>query len=158
MPGRYQVVRRSLSFENGIMSLLARLRMTPVPATRRKTPAAVLILGLDLLLIESALEHVATARRWMTAGESTEKHHLLSAAVQIVGELRSTLDIREGGPFAAHLDDLCDYMARQLLAADRHNRVETLDQVADLLREIRSVWAFTSPCPRRQPCMTARTQ
>ncbi|MFM9768206.1 flagellar protein FliS, partial [Streptomyces scabiei] len=64
--------------------------------------------------------------------------------MQIVGELRSSLDPLEGGPLAAHLDDLCDYMARQLRSADRQNRPDLLDQVSDPLREVRCVWAFTS--------------
>ncbi len=121
-------------------------------------PATVLLLGLDLLLIDSVLEHIAAARSGMAGADSSEKRHLLAAAGQIVGELRSSLDVREGGPFAAHLDDLCDYVARQLAAANQENRLETLDQVADLLREMRCVWAFKSPCSGRQPCMTARTQ
>lgn len=127
-------------------------------AAHRGSLAAVVTLGLDLLLMDSVLEHIAAARRCLDRQDSSEKHLLLTAAVQIVGELRSSLDVREGGPFAAHLDDLCDYIARQLAAADRHDRVQTLDQVSDLLREVRSIWAFTSPWSRRQPCMTVRTQ
>jgi flagellar biosynthetic protein FliS len=126
-------------------------------ASRRGSLAAVVTLGLDLMLMDSVLEHIAAAHRCLHEGDNSEKQLLLAAAVEIVGELRSSLNVREGGPFAAHLDDLCDYMARQLTAADRQNRPETLDQVSDLLREVRSVWAFR-PCSRRHPCMTARIQ
>jgi flagellar protein FliS len=74
--------------------------------------------------------------------DSLEKHHLLNAAVQIVGELRSTLDMRAGGPYAANLDDLCGYMSRQLVAANLQNRVANLDEVAGLLREVRTAWGM----------------
>ncbi len=58
--------------------------------------------------------------------------------MQIVGELRSTLNVRDGGPFAANLDDLWwNTCPRQLVAANLQNQVATLDEVADLLREIR---------------------
>jgi flagellar protein FliS len=78
----------------------------------------------------------------MADEDSLEKHYLLTSAVQIVGELRSTLDMRTGGPLAANLDDLCDYMSRQLVAANLQNRVATLDEVADLLREVRTAWGM----------------
>jgi flagellar secretion chaperone FliS len=118
------------------------------------TAAAVVAVGLDLLLMDSALQHIEQARKWMSEDGGSEKHHLLTAAVQIVGELRSSLDLHEGGPFAANLDDLCEYMGRQLLAANRHNRVETLDEVSDLLREVRTAWVMMPVEARRPSCMT----
>jgi flagellar protein FliS len=97
---------------------------------------------MDLMLMDTALERIAQARHWMADEDSLEKHHLLSAAVQIVGALRSTLDVRAGGPLAVNLDDLCDYMSRQLVAANLQNRVAALDEVADLLREVRTAWGM----------------
>jgi flagellar protein FliS len=95
-----------------------------------------------LVLMDNALRRIDQARHWMDDEDGFEKHHLLSAAVQIVGELRSTLDVRAGGPYAANLDDLCDYMSRQLVAANLQNRVATLDEVADLLRQVRAAWGM----------------
>ena len=97
---------------------------------------------MNLVLMDNALRRIDQARHWMDDEDSLEKHHLLKAAVQIVGELRSTLNARAGGPYAANLDDLCDYMSRQLVAANLQNRVATLDEVADLLREIRIAWGM----------------
>lgn len=114
--------------------------------------------SLDLMLTDSALERIGHARYWMESQDGRQIRRHLIAAVQIVGELRSTLNVREGDPLVANLDDLCDYMSRQLEAANRHNRLETLDEVSDLLREVRTAWAFTSPCSRKHPCMTARIQ
>jgi len=107
---------------------------------------------MSLMLMDSALEHIDLARHWMVEEHGFEKHVLLSGAVQIVSELRSNLNVRDGGPFAANLDDLCEYMSRQLVAANLHNRVSTLDEVADLLREIRkNAWMV-------QSCMTVQIQ
>jgi flagellar protein FliS len=111
-----------------------------ISAPRQGARPALLVQSLDLMLIDSVLEHIALARRGMNREGSCEKDHLLSAAVQIVGELRSSLDLYASGPHAANLDDLCDYMSRQLVAANAQNRVATLDEVADLLREARSAW------------------
>jgi flagellar secretion chaperone FliS len=95
-----------------------------------------------LVLMDNALRRIDQARHWMDDEGSLEKHRLLNAAVQIVGELRSTLDVRGGGPYAANLDDLCDYMSRQLVAANSQNGVATLDEVAALLREVRTAWGM----------------
>jgi flagellar protein FliS len=101
---------------------------------------------MTVTLMDSALERLDQARF------AVEKSDLLAGAVQIVGELRSTLNVRDGGPFAANLDDLCEYMSRQLVAARLHNRSATLDEVADLLREIRkNAWMV-------QSCMTVQIQ
>jgi flagellar protein FliS len=100
---------------------------------------------MNVTLMDSALERIAQARRWMDCEDSREKDELLTSAVQIVGELRSTLDVREGGPYAAHLDDLCEYMSRQLAVASLENRVATLDEVSHLLREVRTAWVIVPP-------------
>ena len=101
---------------------------------------------MSLTLMDSALERIDRARL------SWEKHDLVTGAVQLIGELRSTLNVRDGGPFAANLDDLCEYMSRQLVAANLQYQDSTLDEVADLLREIRkNAWMV-------QSCMTVQIQ
>jgi len=107
---------------------------------------------MSLILMDSALQRIDQARAWADEAGSFEGHNLVAGAVQIVGQLRSTLNVRNGGPLAANLDDLCEYMSRQLMAATVQNRVATLDEVADLLREIRkNAWMV-------QSCMTVQIQ
>jgi flagellar protein FliS len=103
-------------------------------------------------LIDSALQHISSARSRMGEADSRERHHYLHAAVQLVGELRSSLDVHAGGPYAVNLDDLCDYMSRQLVAATVQNRTAALDEVSDLLREARTAWMMVTLC------MTERIQ
>jgi flagellar protein FliS len=100
---------------------------------------------LILMLMDGALERIAHARGRMEHGELAEKNRLLHSAVMIVSELRSSLDLRAGGAIAANLDDLYDYMSRQLITANLQNKVATLDEVSHLLREIRSAWVTLPP-------------
>lgn len=95
---------------------------------------------LVLMLMDGALDRLAQARGCLQHGAMSEKNRLISSAVQIVEELRASLDLNAGGTIAANLDDLYDYMGRQLLKANLTNRVETLDEVSHLLNEIRSAW------------------
>ncbi len=105
---------------------------------------------LILMLMDGALERIAQAHGRMQHQELAEKNRLLHAAVSIIDELRSSLDLRMGGVIAANLDDLYDYMARQLIAANLQNKPEILDEVAHLLREIRSAWVLLPPDARTQ--------
>ena len=95
---------------------------------------------LIVMLLDGALERITTARGCMARGDTAEKARLINRAVSIIGELRNSLDLNAGGPLAANLGELYDYMCRRLLKATAENRVEMLDEVAKLLTEIRTAW------------------
>src|ERR1700761_3006153 len=104
--------------------------------------AAVISYSWDLMLFERVAERLSGARDAVEKGLSREKQRLLTTAVQIVGELRSSLDVRGGDPLAANMSDLCDYLCRQLAAANVRNHAATLDEVSHLLREVRIAWVM----------------
>jgi flagellar protein FliS len=104
---------------------------------------------LIVMLMDGALERIATARGCMQRGDAAEKGRLLNRVVSIIGELRASLDMKAGGQIAANLADLYDYMCRRLLKATSENRVEMLDEVSNLLHEIRSAW-LAIPAEARQ--------
>jgi flagellar protein FliS len=95
---------------------------------------------LIVMLMDGALERIAQARGCIQHDALPEKNRLLAAAVSIVEELRSSLDLKLGGTIAANLDDLYDYCCRQLIKANMQNHVPTLDEVTHLLGEIRAAW------------------
>ena len=95
---------------------------------------------LIVMLLDGALERISTARGCMSRGDTAEKARLINRAVSIIGELRNSLDLKAGGPLAANLGELYDYMGRRLLKATAENRIEMLDEVAKLLNEIRTAW------------------
>ena len=104
---------------------------------------------LIVMLMDGALERIATARGCMQRGDTAEKARLLTRAVSIIGELRSSLDMKAGGQIAENLGELYDYMCRRLLKATSENRVEMLDEVNGLLQQIRSAW-IAIPAEARQ--------
>lgn len=103
---------------------------------------------LVVMLMDGALERISTARGCISRGDTIEKARLLNRAVSIIGELRSSLDMKGGGQIAANLGDLYDYMCRRLLTATSENRVEMLDEVSNLLHEIRGAWVAIAPQAR----------
>lgn len=103
---------------------------------------------LIVMLMDGALERIATARGCMQRGETAEKARLLNRTVSIVAELRGSLDMTAGGQIAANLSELYDYMSRRLMAALANNQAELLDEVSGLLNELRSAWV-TIPADAR---------
>jgi flagellar secretion chaperone FliS len=104
---------------------------------------------LIVMLMDGAVERIVTARGCMQRKETAEKARLINRAVSIIGELRSSLDLRSGGQIAANLAELYDYMCRRLLRATTENRVEMLDEVSTLLQEIRGAWLVIAPEARK---------
>ncbi|WP_116811818.1 flagellar export chaperone FliS [Steroidobacter cummioxidans] len=100
---------------------------------------------LIVMLLDGALERIATARGCMQRNETSEKARLINRAMSIIGELRNSLDLRNGGQIAANLAELYDYMCRRLLLATTENKVEMLDEVSTLLHEIRNAWLAIAP-------------
>ncbi|WP_028240711.1 flagellar export chaperone FliS [Stutzerimonas azotifigens] len=92
------------------------------------------------MLMEGGLERIAQARGALERGQVALKGELIGKAVAIVGGLREGLNMDAGGELAANLDSLYDYMARRLVEANIHNDTQRLDEVAGLLRQIKSGW------------------
>jgi flagellar secretion chaperone FliS len=96
--------------------------------------------GLVLLLMDGALSRIATARGCIQNEAYADKANAIHRVVSIVDELRNSLNRKAGGEIADNLDQLYDYMCRQLLKATVENNVALLDEVAGLLRGLRDNW------------------
>ena len=91
------------------------------------------------MLFEGALDKIASAKGHMLRNELAQKASQISATMAIVGGLRMSLD-KSAGEIARNLDDLYDYMERQLLRANYENAAPLLDEVSALLGEIKISW------------------
>ena len=124
------------------MSLALQIRVS-VPNTahapRKAGPCAS---GFAGMLLEGVRERVASARDHLQAGNDSEKEGIVQSALMLLDELRTDLDLFNGGAVAANLDDLYDYMSRRLQAADLQNGIAALDEVSHLLEALRSAWVF----------------
>lgn len=110
------------------------------------------------MLMDGALDRLAQAKGAMQTGDVAAKGVLLSKAIQIVGGLESSLDARQGGDIAAHLASLYDYMQRRLLHVNLRDDMEALDEVATLMRELRSAWIEMPTQARATPPASQQTR
>lgn len=92
------------------------------------------------MLMEGALDKIATAKGHMERKQYDGKSRYISWAISIINGLRSSLDLEQGGEIAANLDSLYDYMVRRLLNANVENDTAALDEVSSLLVEVKSAW------------------
>ena len=92
------------------------------------------------MLMEGALEKIAAAKGAMTRGDIPVKGAQISWAISIIDGLRMSLDMEAGGEIADNLNRLYDYMGRRLVEANLKNEPAYLDEVANLLKEIKSAW------------------
>ena len=114
-------------------------------------------LQLILRMMQGALDRIAAARGHMGRGEQAPKGETLGRAVRMIDGLRSCLDHERGGEIAANLGALYEYMTRRLTEATLRNDTRPLDEVADLLDEIRSGWEQMAASPALRVVPTAGT-
>lgn len=110
-----------------------------VRPVRKAGPAARRFAG---MLLEGVRERVAAARDHLQAGNDSEREAILESALMLLDELRTDLDLFNGGAVAANLHDLYEYMGRRLRAADLQNGLAALDEVSHLLEALHSAWVF----------------
>lgn len=92
------------------------------------------------MLMEGALDKIATAKGLMARKDYAGKTQHITWAGSIVTGLRTSLDVEAGGEIAANLNDLYAYINRRLIDANVDNDVAILDEVMGLLVEIKSAW------------------
>lgn len=96
---------------------------------------------LVVMLYDGAIRFLTIAREKMLSGELEARHIHLIKAQRIISELLATLDREKGGDVAANLSALYGYMMKQLLEANLQDQVEPIDEVVNMLRELRASWA-----------------
>ena len=92
------------------------------------------------MLMQGGLDRIAQAKGAIERNDIAQKGILIGKAIGIVGGLREGLDLQRGGELAANLDSLYQYMVSRLLEANAKNETAHLDEVAGLLRNVKSGW------------------
>lgn len=92
------------------------------------------------MLMEGGLQRIAQAKGAMEHGNVALKGERISKALGIIGGLRDALNAEKGGELALNLDRLYAFMQDRLTQANLKNDVSMLDEVADLLREVKAGW------------------
>lgn len=92
------------------------------------------------MLYEGSVERIMQAKGAMERGQVELKGYKINSAISVVGGLRESLNVDEGGDLAINLDNLYVYIQSILSQAHIKNDVSKLDEAATLLTDLRSAW------------------
>ena len=97
------------------------------------------------MLFEGGLSRIAQAKGAMQNQKYQLKGQLIAKATEILFGLREALNHEGGGELAQRLEALYVYMSKRLAEANRTNDERILDEVAQLLRNIKEGWDGLAP-------------
>lgn len=100
---------------------------------------------LILMLMDGAVTRIAVAKGQIQRREIASKGEVIGSIISIIEGLRVSLDKDKGGELAGNLEALYDYMERRLVEANLKNNPAILEEVADLLGQIREAWVAIEP-------------
>lgn len=101
--------------------------------------------GLIQMLFDGLLERIAQLKGAIEQKNIELKHRKVNQATSIILGLREALNVSPGDTLATGLDDLYDYIQRQLWASHVKNNTSILDECTSLIVEISSAWRQISP-------------
>ncbi|MEH6578095.1 MAG: flagellar export chaperone FliS [Amphritea sp.] len=93
-----------------------------------------------LMLMNGALERIATAKGAIDRQDIGLKGTSLSKAISIIGGLQASLADTDGNEIAQNLDNLYIYMADLLMQANIESSTDKLNEVTTLMLEVKSAW------------------
>jgi flagellar protein FliS len=96
---------------------------------------------LVVMLYDGAIRFLTIAKEKMQACELESRHIHILKAQRILSELLGSLDVDNGGEVAANLRRLYAYMLNRTMEANVHDRMEPLDEVIGMLRDLRASWS-----------------
>lgn len=97
------------------------------------------------MLMSGAVERLIQGKAAMEQGSISIKGERLGKALDIVISLRGCLSFEDGGEVAKNLDSLYLYMIEKITTANQSNDSTHVDEVIEMLREIKSAWDQIPP-------------
>ena len=92
------------------------------------------------MLFVGVLTAITRAKGLIEQKQMEAKGQQIAKASRIIVHLKGSLDLEKGGEVAANLDPLYDYMIQRLLVANRDLDVAALNEVSQLVSEVKAGW------------------
>lgn len=93
-----------------------------------------------IMLFNGAMQRAEEAKRQLERNRIEGVHNNLIRAQEILGELRSALDLNTGGDIAKNLDRIYEYAQHLLIMANVRKDVKPIDECVGHLTVMRDTW------------------
>ena len=97
-------------------------------------------LELIIMMYDGAIRFCNQAKKAIEEKNYNEANHFLQRVQAIIDELNYSLNM-DAGEIATNLRNLYDFITTKLVEANVKKDIVTIDQVVNLLTELRSSWA-----------------
>ncbi len=94
------------------------------------------------MLYDGAVDNLFLVKGAIQRKDFELKSQKMNKVILIIDTLSANLDMKEGGEVADNLESLYEYINRKLLEASAANDLHILDEVIDLIKELRDGWSL----------------
>jgi flagellar protein FliS len=106
--------------------------------------------SLLIMVYDGAIRFLIEGKNAMTAKQIEEQNRNLTKAQTLITELMTTLDHTINPELARNLEKLYLYMLDKLVDANVYDKIEYIDEVILLLKDLRDAWSEADQMTRRQ--------
>jgi flagellar protein FliS len=92
------------------------------------------------MLMQGAIDRMAVAKGLMERSDFAGKGLIIGKTISIMTELKTNLNLKDGGELAANLNGIYEYIMHIMLQANLNNDPKTLDEASSLLSGILESW------------------
>ena len=100
---------------------------------------------LTLLLLKAFLDKLSVAKGAMEREDTVLRIDSIRKALDIIFELKGTLNLEQGGEIAAQLDRLYEFSISTLIEANVSKDANKLEEVKGVINEIYEAWLAIAP-------------
>ncbi len=92
------------------------------------------------LVLQHTIGNLAASKGAISQKNIEAKNKALTKAIALIGELQDSLDMEKGGEVSENLAALYNYMVRRITQANMENSSEMIDEVIELVSNIKEGW------------------
>ena len=97
-------------------------------------------LELVILCYDKSIQFLKQAKDYLLKKEYELKSEKLAKVIDIIGELKCSLNFDHGGDLAKNLDAIYTYLTNRLVEGDLNKDSVVFDEAVNILEELREAW------------------